>query len=175
MEQGRQAACHAFGVVFRMDTQLLPYGIYTIPEISMVGKTERELCDEEVPYEIGIARYREVSKGKIMGDELGMLKLIFHQKTGRLLGVHILGDGASELVHIGQAVMSFGGSISYFVDTVFNYPTLAEAYKIAALNGLKRAGAQTVGSGEFVAPKTANAEEVWVEETADEPGHVLGS
>ncbi|GMU93035.1 MAG: putative soluble pyridine nucleotide transhydrogenase [Candidatus Hydrogenedentota bacterium] len=175
MEQGRQAACHAFGVAFRMDTQLLPYGIYTIPEVSMVGKTERELCEEGVPYEIGIARYREVSKGKIMGDELGMLKLIFHQKTGRLLGVHILGDGASELVHIGQAVMSFGGSISYFVDTVFNYPTLAEAYKIAALNGLKRAGAQTVSSREFVAPKTAGAEEVWVEESADDPGHALGS
>ncbi|HRI87776.1 MAG TPA: Si-specific NAD(P)(+) transhydrogenase [Candidatus Hydrogenedentes bacterium] len=164
MEQGRQAACRAFGVPFKVEEQLLPYGIYTIPEISMVGKTERELMDEEVPYEIGIARYREVSKGKIMGDEHGMLKLVFHQKTGRLLGVHIIGDGASELVHIGQAVMGYGGSISYFVDTVFNYPTLAEAYKIAALNGLKRVGATALSEGEFEGPKTLSAEEVWVDE-----------
>lgn len=142
MEQGRLAACHAFGVPFFSDTELLPYGIYTIPEISMVGKTEQELSEAGVPYEIGIARYREVAKGQIMGDETGVLKLVFHQKTGHLLGVHILGDGASELLHIGQTVMAFGGSISYFVDTVFNYPTLAEAYKIAALNGLKRLGAQ---------------------------------
>ncbi|MDZ4857527.1 MAG: Si-specific NAD(P)(+) transhydrogenase [Candidatus Hydrogenedentes bacterium] len=166
MEQGRQAACRAFGVPFKVERQLLPYGIYTIPEISMVGKTERELMEEEVPYEIGIARYREVSKGKIMGDEHGMLKLVFHQKTGRLLGVHIIGDGASELVHIGQAVMSYSGSISYFVDTVFNYPTLAEAYKIAALNGLKRIGATALTEGEFEAPKTLIAEEVWIDENA---------
>ncbi len=169
MEQGRQAACRAFGVAFKVEAQLLPYGIYTIPEISMVGKTERELMDEEVPYEIGIARYREVSKGKIMGDETGMLKLIFHQKTGRLLGVHIIGDGASELLHIGQAVMSFKGSISYFVDTVFNYPTLAEAYKIAALNGLKRIGVTGLTGGEFDAPKTSGAEEVWVDENSTVP------
>lgn len=142
MEQGRMAACHAFDVPFFSDTELLPYGIYTIPEISMVGKTEQELSEAGVPYEIGIARYREVAKGQIMGDESGILKLVFHQKTGHLLGVHIMGDGASELLHIGQAVMAFNGSISYFIDTVFNYPTLAEAYKIAALNGLKRLGAQ---------------------------------
>jgi NAD(P) transhydrogenase len=158
MEQGRQAACHAFGVPFKIETTLLPYGIYTIPEISMVGKTERDLSDEGVPYEIGIARYREVAKGQIMGDETGMLKLVFHQKTGKLLGVHILGDGASELLHIGQAVMAFGGSISYFVDTVFNYPTLAEAYKIAALNGLKRVGLQQIKDTEFVGPKDSHAE-----------------
>lgn len=145
MEQGRLAACHAFDVPFFSDTELLPYGIYTIPEISMVGKTEQELSEAGVPYEIGIARYREVAKGQIMGDETGVLKLVFHQKTGHLLGVHIMGDGASELLHIGQAVMAFNGSISYFVDTVFNYPTLAEAYKIAALNGLKRLGAQGQG------------------------------
>jgi len=142
MEQGRMAACHAFDMPFYSDTELLPYGIYTIPEISMVGKTEQELSEAGTPYEIGIARYREVAKGQIMGDETGILKLVFHQKTGHLLGVHIMGDGASELLHIGQAVMAFNGSISYFVDTVFNYPTLAEAYKIAALNGLKRLGAQ---------------------------------
>lgn len=152
MEQGRLAACHAFGVPFFSDNELLPYGIYTIPEISMVGKTEHELSEEGTPYEIGIARYREVAKGQIMGDETGMLKLVFHQKTGRLLGVHILGDGASELLHIGQTVMAFGGSISYFVDTVFNYPTLAEAYKIAALNGLKRLGAQGHADNQETAP-----------------------
>lgn len=141
MEQGRLAACNAFGVPCFSDTELLPYGIYTIPEISIIGKTEQDLAEAGVPYEVGIARYREVARGTILGDEVGMLKLIFHQKTGRLLGVHIIGENASELLHIGQAVMSFNGSISYFVDTVFNYPTLAEAYKIAALNGLKRVGA----------------------------------
>lgn len=153
MEQGRMAACNAFGVPFFLDTELLPYGIYTIPEISMVGRTEQELSDLGVPYEIGLARYREVSRGKIAGDESGVLKLIFHQKTGRLLGVHILGESASELLHIGQAVMSYSGSISYFVDTVFNYPTLAEAYKIAALNGLKRVGAQRQAAQSFKGPK----------------------
>lgn len=141
MEQGRMAACHAFDVPCFSDQELLPYGIYTIPEISMVGRTEQKLSEEGVPYEIGIARYREVARGQIMGDETGLLKLVFHQKTGRLLGVHVLGESASELLHIGQTVMAFNGSISYFVDTVFNYPTLAEAYKIAALNGLKRLGA----------------------------------
>ena len=153
MEQGRHAACHAFGVAFKSQNDLMPYGIYTIPEISIVGKTEQELSEEGVPYEIGMARYREIVKGQIMGDETGMLKLIFHQKTGRLLGVHIIGDGASELIHIGQAVLTYGGSISYFVDTVFNYPTLAEAYKVAALNGLKRVGAAAVRTEEFATPQ----------------------
>ncbi len=153
MEQGRHAACHAMGVPFKSQNDLMPYGIYTIPEISIVGKTEQELSEEGVPYEIGIARYREITKGQIMGDETGMLKLIFHQKTGKMLGVHIIGDGASELIHIGQAVLSYGGSISYFVDTVFNYPTLAEAYKIAALNGLKRVGKAAMLSEEFAKPQ----------------------
>jgi len=153
MEQGRHAACHACGIPFKSQNDLMPYGIYTIPEISIVGKTEQELSEEGVPYEIGIARYREIVKGQIMGDETGMLKLIFHQKTGRLLGVHIIGDGASELIHIGQAVLTYGGSISYFVDTVFNYPTLAEAYKTAALNGLKRVGVATMHSEEFARPQ----------------------
>ena len=159
MEQGRQAACHAFDVPFHVESELMPYGIYTIPEISMVGKTEQDVSEAGIPYEIGIARYREVAKGQIMGDDQGMLKLIFHQKTGKLLGVHIIGDGASELLHIGQAVMAYGGSISYFADTVFNYPTLAEAYKIAALNGLKRVGTQTLTSEEFQAPKATHEEE----------------
>jgi NAD(P) transhydrogenase len=152
MEQGRHAACHAFGVPFKSQTELMPYGIYTIPEISIVGKTEQELSEQGVPYEIGIARYREIVKGQIMGDEIGMLKLVFHQKSGRLLGVHIIGDGASELIHIGQAVLAYGGSISYFVDTVFNYPTLAEAYKVAALNGLKRVGVAAMSTEEFARP-----------------------
>jgi NAD(P) transhydrogenase len=169
MEQGRMACCNAFGIPFFCDTELLPYGIYTIPEISMVGRTEQELSAEGVPYEIGIARYREVSKGTILGDDSGMLKLIFHQKTGRLLGVHILGEGASELLHIGQAVLAFNGSISYFVDTVFNYPTLAEAYKIAALNGLKRVGAQNRLSSDFVSPK-AGHEEAALEQRREQAG-----
>jgi len=153
MEQGRQAACNAMGIPFHVDAGLMPYGIYTIPEISMVGKTEQELAEEGIPYDIGIGRFREVSRGTISGDETGVLKLVFHQKTGLLLGVHIMGDSASELLHIGQAVMSFGGSISYFVDTVFNYPTLAEAYKIAALNGLKRVGERAIANEEFLSPK----------------------
>ena len=153
MEQGRRAACHAFEHPFKSDSELMPYGVYTIPEISVVGKTEQDLSDGSVPYEVGIARYREIAKGQIIGDSTGMLKLIFHQKTGQLLGVHIIGEGASELIHIGQAVMTYGGSISYFVDTVFNYPTLAEAYKIAALNGLKRVGRQTIAAEEFDAPQ----------------------
>jgi NAD(P) transhydrogenase len=153
MEQGRHAACHAFNVPFKSQNDLMPYGIYTIPEISIVGKTEQELAEEGVPYEVGMARYREIVKGQIMGDETGILKLVFNQKTGRLLGVHIIGDGASELIHIGQAVLSYGGSISYFVDTVFNYPTLAEAYKVAALNGLKRVGAAALHSEEFAVPQ----------------------
>ncbi len=153
MEQGRHAACHAMGVPFKSQNDLMPYGIYTIPEISIVGKTEQELSEEGVPYEIGIARYREITKGQIMGDETGMLKLIFHQKTGKMLGVHIIGDGASELIHIGQAVLTYGGSISYFVDTVFNYPTLAEAYKVAALNGLKRVGKAAMLAEEFAKPQ----------------------
>ncbi|MCA9446405.1 MAG: Si-specific NAD(P)(+) transhydrogenase [Candidatus Omnitrophica bacterium] len=139
MEQGRCAACYAFGVPVTTFHHY-PYGIYTIPEISMVGKTERELSEMGVPYEIGLGRYREIAKGKIIGDSTGLLKLIFDQRDAKLLGVHIIGEGATELIHIGQAVLAFGGSIDYFVETVFNYPTLAEAYKLAALNGLKRLG-----------------------------------
>ena len=153
MEQGRQAACNALGKPFQTDTHLMPYGIYTIPEISVIGKTEQELSQEGIPYEVGIGRYREVSRGTISGDESGLLKLVFDPTTAKLLGVHIMGEHASELVHIGQAVMSYGGSISYFVDTVFNYPTLAEAYKIAALNGLKRVGTQAISQDSFEAPK----------------------
>ncbi len=140
MEQGRLAACHAFGVETRSVPALLPYGIYSIPEISMVGQSEEQLTHANTPYEVGKARYREIARGQIIGDTTGLLKLIFHQETRQLLGVHIIGEGASELVHIGQAVMAFNGTIDYFVNTVFNYPTLAECYKIAALDGLNRLG-----------------------------------
>jgi NAD(P) transhydrogenase len=138
MEQGRLAAAHAFGIRTSSIPELFPYGIYTIPEISMVGKTEEELTQAGIPYEIGKAHYREISRGQIIGDEIGMLKLIFGLEDRKLLGAHIIGEGSSELVHIGQAVMAFGGTVDYFVNTVFNYPTLAEAYKVAALDGMNR-------------------------------------
>ena len=140
MEQGRLAACHAFGVETHSVPDLFPYGIYTIPEISMVGRTEEELTELGVPYEVGKANYKEIARGQIIGDSSGLLKLIFHMEKRDLLGVHIIGEGASELVHIGQAVLSFGGKIDYFVQTVFNYPTLAECYKVAAFDGINRLG-----------------------------------
>jgi NAD(P) transhydrogenase len=140
MEQGRLAACHAFGARATSVPALFPYGIYSIPEISMVGSTEEELTEKGIPYEVGKAHYREIARGQIIGDTTGLLKLIFHLETHALLGVHIIGEGASELVHIGQAVLAFGGSIEYFVNTVFNYPTLAECYKTAAFDGVNRLG-----------------------------------
>ena len=139
MEQGRIAAARAFGddsVV--SNPSFYPYGIYTIPEISFIGKTEEQLTDEDVPYEVGVAYYREIARGQIRGDTTGRLKIIFHRESHALLGVHIIGEGASELLHIGQAVMALGGKLDYFVETVFNYPTLAECYKVAAFNGLNR-------------------------------------
>jgi NAD(P) transhydrogenase len=140
MEQGRLAACHAFGVEVNSVPELFPYGIYAIPEISMVGRTEEELTEQGVPYEVGKANYREIARGQILGDITGLLKLVFHLETHELLGVHIIGEGASELVHIGQAVMAFGGKVEYFINTVFNYPTLAECYKTAAFDGINRLG-----------------------------------
>ncbi len=137
MEQGRLATCHAFGVETSVPA-LFPYGIYTIPEISMVGRTEEELTHEGIPYEVGKAHYKEIARGQIIGDKTGLLKLIFNLDTRELLGTHIVGAGASELVHIGQAVQAFGGTIDYFVNTVFNYPTLAECYKTAAFDGINR-------------------------------------
>ena len=139
-EQGRLAACHAFGMPARSVPSLFPYGIYTIPEMSMVGRTEEELTEDVVPYEVGRAQYREIARGQIIGDDSGLLKLLFHTGTRKLLGVHIIGEGASELVHIGQAVLALGGTVDYFVETVFNYPTLAECYKTAALDGINRLG-----------------------------------
>lgn len=138
MEQGRVAICHAFGEPANSVPELFPYGIYTIPEISFVGKTEEQLTESAVPYEIGIAHYREIARGQIINDTTGLLKILFHRETRRLLGVHIVGEGATELVHIGQAALAFEGTIDFFVNTVFNYPTLAECYKVAALNGLNR-------------------------------------
>jgi NAD(P) transhydrogenase len=138
MQQGRHAACHAFDHPDHTDTGLLPYGIYTIPEISTVGRNEEELTKEEIPYAVGIAHYREIARGQLIGDETGMLKLLFHRHTHTLLGVHAIGEGATELIHIGQAVMAYKGKIDYFIDTVFNYPTLAECYKVAAHDGINR-------------------------------------
>lgn len=138
MEQGRLAALHMFGEKAETVADLIPYGIYSIPEISMVGWTEERLTAEGVPYECGIAQYKEVARGKLLGDEIGTLKLLIHQETRALLGVHCIGTNATELIHIGQAVMAFKGTVEYFVNTVFNYPTLAECYKIAAFNGINK-------------------------------------
>jgi NAD(P) transhydrogenase len=139
MEQGRIAVERAFGEdTIQSNPSFYPYGIYTIPEISFIGKTEEQLTEEDVPYEVGVAYYREIARGQIRGDTTGRLKLIFHRETRQILGVHIIGEGAAELVHIGQAAMALGGTVDYFIDTVFNYPTLAECYKAAAFNGVNR-------------------------------------
>jgi NAD(P) transhydrogenase len=134
MEQGRLAAYHAFGEPTTAPDKFMPIGIYTIPEISYVGRTEAELTDAAIPYEVGISRYRELARGQIAGDSYGMLKILVSSADRKLLGVHLFGTGATETVHIGQAVMGCGGTVDYLVDAVFNYPTLAEAYKIAALD-----------------------------------------
>jgi len=139
MEQGRQAACHAFnGPLIGENKCPSPYGIYAVPEMSVVGKTEEELRAEKIPYESGIARFRETSRGQILGLREGLLKLLFHLEDRRLLGVHIVGEGATELVHIGQAVLAHEGKLEFFVNAVFNYPTLAEAYKVAALDAYNK-------------------------------------
>jgi NAD(P) transhydrogenase len=140
-ELGRLAARHAFGEASNEMSTLLPIGIYTIPEISFVGRTEEELTAESIPYEIGISRYRELARGQILSDMHGMLKLLVSAEDRRLLGVHALGTGATELIHIGQAVMAFDGTIDYLVETVFNYPTLAEGYKVAALDASNKIAA----------------------------------
>lgn len=137
MQQGRRAVSHAFGQAFEPCTTI-PYGLFTIPEISMIGPSEEQLTADRIPYEVGHANFHEIARGQIMGEHVGMLKLLFHRETRVLLGVHIIGDSATELIHIGQAVLAFGGTIDYFCDTVFNYPTLAEAYKVAAFDGRNR-------------------------------------
>ncbi|MEQ1726647.1 MAG: Si-specific NAD(P)(+) transhydrogenase [Sphingopyxis sp.] len=138
MEQGRMAACHAFGQGKCSSGQHYPLGIYTVPEMSSVGHSEQEVRKRGIAYECGIARFRETSRGHIMGIEAGLLKLIVALDTRKLLGVHIIGEGATELVHIGQAVINLGGTIDYFIDNIFNFPTLAEAYKVAALDAWNR-------------------------------------
>ncbi|MFA5898919.1 MAG: Si-specific NAD(P)(+) transhydrogenase [Hyphomicrobium sp.] len=155
MEQGRIAACHAFGAAAHEPPEFFPYGIYSVPEISTVGMSEEEVVKRGIPYECGVARLRETSRGHIMGIDKGMLKMLFSLKTRRLLGCHIVGEGATELIHIGQAVLNLKGTLDYFVQNTFNYPTLAEAYKIAALDAWNRMGASVEPAR--VAP-TANGE-----------------
>ncbi|RMH36796.1 MAG: Si-specific NAD(P)(+) transhydrogenase [Nitrospirae bacterium] len=137
-EQGRLAACYAFGVPVEPMVDHFPIGIYAIPEISMVGSPEHVLTAQKVPYEFGVARYREIARGQILGDDSGLFKMLFHRTDRRLLGVHVIGTGATELVHIGQAVLGLGGGLDYFLQTVFNYPTLAECYKVAALDAANK-------------------------------------
>ena len=138
MEQGRVAACDAFDTVCPSQTELFPYGIYSVPEISMVGLTEQQCREQGIAYEVGTARFREIARGQIMGLREGKLKMLVSLNDRKLLGVHIVGEGATELVHIGQAVIAHGGRLDYFIETVFNYPTLAEAYKVAALDAWNR-------------------------------------
>jgi NAD(P) transhydrogenase len=139
MEEGRLASCHMFGVPqAQQDANLLPYGIYSIPEISMVGQTEAQLTEHKVPYEVGIARFEELAKGAMIGDTVGFLKLLFHLDTRQVLGVHVIGESAAELVHIGHMALTFNATLEVFRDSVFNYPTLAEAYKVAAFDGLNK-------------------------------------
>ena len=138
MEQGRQAAYHAFGEPVGNSNDIAPYGIYTIPEMSYCGATEAELTARSIPYEVGIARYRELARGQIVGDDYGMLKLLVAPDDHALLGVHVFGTSATELVHVGQAIMGCGGTVDYLVDAVLNYPTLSEAYKVAALDATNK-------------------------------------
>ena len=137
-EQGRLAASAAFGIEVGSMAPHFPIGIYAIPEISMVGAPEHELTAARIPYETGVARYREIARGQLLGDHSGMFKMLFHRDDRRLLGVHCIGTGATELVHVGQAVLGLGGVLDYFLGTVFNYPTLAECYKVAALDALNK-------------------------------------
>ncbi len=138
MNQGRIAACHMFERSIKEHRKLFPYGIYSIPEISMVGDNEEQLTEKGIPYETGAAGYKEIARGKLLGDDVGLLKILFHPETKEVLGVHIIGTGSTELIHIGQAVMALGATVYYFVDSAFNYPTLAECYRVAALNGLNK-------------------------------------
>jgi NAD(P) transhydrogenase len=149
MEQGRIAACHAFDQPAHAPPEFFPYGIYSVPEISTIGMTEEQVREKAIPYETGTARFRETSRGHIMGLNSGFMKMIFAIETKRLLGVHIVGEGATELIHIGQAVLNLGGGLDYFVENTFNYPTLAEAYKIAALDAFNRMPARQASAEAF--------------------------
>ena len=147
MEQGRISACHAFDIKMAEQPEHFPYGIFSVPEISTIGLTEEELREKKIPYQCGIARLRETSRGQIMGIDSGMLKMIFSLETRQLLGVHIIGEGATELIHIGQAVINLNGNLDYFINNIFNYPTLAEAYKVAAYDAWNRIENITQESG----------------------------
>ena len=139
MEQGRLAACHMFGLPCVSRPELLPYGVYTrARDLDGRGRPSTQLTAARIPYEVGLAKYAELARGQIIGDDIGFLKILFHPETRAVLGVHVIGEGAAEIIHIGQAVLALGGTLEYFRDTVFNYPTLAEAYKVAALNGLNK-------------------------------------
>jgi NAD(P) transhydrogenase len=155
MEQGRIAACIAFGETAHAPPKFFPYGIYSVPELSTIGMTEEEARKKCIPYECGIARLRETSRGHIMGLSTGFMKMIFSLETRRLLGVHIVGEGATELIHIGQAVLNLGGTLDYFVENTFNYPTLAEAYKIAALDAWNRMPREQASTTTFAATTEA--------------------
>ena len=157
-EQGRLAACHMFEVPAKPMGMHFPVGIYSIPEISMVGATEGELTRQRVPYESGVARYKEISRGPIVGDDSGMFKMLFHRDTGRLLGCHCIGSGATELIHVGQAVLALGGGLDYFLSTVFNYPTLAECYKVAAHNAANKLTVMRRATNEVHERATANGD-----------------
>ena len=150
-EQGRLAACHMFGMPAEPMGNHFPVGVYAIPEGPMVGATEEELTRQKIPYETGIARYKEISRGPILGDDSGMFKMLFHRQDERLLGCHCIGSGATELIHVGQAVLGLGGGLNYFLTTVFNYPTLAECYKVAAFNAANKLALirQATGSAAF--------------------------
>ena len=138
MLQGRAAAMHMFGLENDSLNIPLPFGIWTIPEISLVGETEQSLTEKGIPYEVGRANYREIARGMLIGDEAGRLKLLFHKETLEILGIHIIGEGATEILHLGQAVLHLGGTLQYFTSGVFNYPTLGECYRVAALDGFNK-------------------------------------
>jgi len=158
IEQGRCAVQHIFGREYEY-SKLIPYGLFTIPEISMIGKTEEQLTDDRIPFEIGIARFDELAKSQICGATNGLLKILFHRETKELLGVHCIGECATEIIHIGQAVMAFQGTIDYFCNNVFNHPTIAEGYKVAAFDGLNRLGLST--SAEEVESTDEDSETKW--------------
>ncbi len=167
MEQGRIAACHAFGAPMQAPPEFFPYGIYSVPEISTIGITEEQAREKGVAYECGVARFRETSRGHIMGLSGGFMKMIFALDTRRLLGVHIVGEGATELIHIGQAVLNLGGTLDYFVENTFNYPTLAEAYKIAALDAWNRMPRSKALAPEALATLQVLQEELAASEPAE--------
>lgn len=150
MEQGRKAVAHAFGHPFE-PMKHVPYGLFTIPEISMIGETEESLTEQRIPYEIGVAHFHEIARGQISGDHVGMMKLLFDRQDRRLLGVHCIGDTATEIIHIGQAVMAFGGDLDYFTSAVFNYPTMAECYKVAAFDAMSRLGCESTSHSTITA------------------------